>query len=109
MTVEMADSVSAAPVAPEQPESEVKTGRSRPGDWSALRALLTGGIVGAFFGTVFFGGYAAASVWICTAHLTCGHWVPITLVSGIGAAVFTILGAGAAYALNKMYQLFRVS
>jgi hypothetical protein len=90
------------------PETEIASGRSRPGDWSNLRALVTGGIVGAFLGAVFFGGYAATSVWICSSSLNCGHWAPIAIVAVSGAAVVTVLGAIAAFALNKAYKLFRV-
>lgn len=96
------------PAAPDAPEPETRTGRSRPGDWTNWRALITGGIIGALFGAVFSGGYAATSVWLCSTNLNCGHWAPIVIVFWIGVAIFTILGAVGAAVLNKMYKLFRV-
>ena len=77
--------------------------------WSRKRAILVGAIVGAFFGIVFFAGYGATSAWICSARRECGHWAPITIVSGAGAISFTLLGALSGYMLHKMYRLFKVA
>lgn len=77
-------------------------------EWSTRRATITGGIAGAFFGVVFFAGYAATSAWICSSSLDCGHWAPIAIVSGSGAAAFTVLGAAGGYLLRKVYRLFKV-
>ena len=67
-----ADSETESPVEP-------RANRFRAGDWSNTRALIVGGIFGALLGAVFFGGYAAASAWICSANLNCGHWAPIAI------------------------------
>ncbi len=77
--------------------------------WSRLRAVVTGLIVGAFFGSVFFAGYAGTSAWICSARLDCGHWAPIAIVSGIGAFSFMIGGGVGGYFLHKIYKLFKVA
>lgn len=96
-------------VVPGDEVTVIDTKRARPGDWSTRRALITGALVGAFFGAVFAGGYAATSAWICTAQLTCGHWAPIAIVWGGIALAITVFGAIAGYMLNKMYKLFRVA
>ena len=96
---------------PEIPDAfgpETNTRRSRPGDWTNLRALITGGIIGALFGAVFAGGYAATSVWLCSSSLNCGHWAPIVIIFWIIWAIIAVIGAIAAAVLNKMYKLFRV-
>ena len=77
--------------------------------WSRKRAILVGAIVGALFGIVFFAGYGATSAWICSARRECGHWAPITIVSGAGAISFTVIGAFVGYMLHKMYRLFKVA
>ncbi len=81
---------------------------NRP-EWSRRRALITGTIVGAFFGMIFFAGYAGASAWICSSRLDCGHWAPIAIVSGIGAFVTMLLGAAGALILHKIYGMFKVA
>lgn len=77
--------------------------------WSRRRAVLTGAAVGAFFGVIFFAAYAGTSAWICSARLDCGHWAPITIVSGSGAVAFTLLGGLFGYVLHKTYRLFKVA
>ncbi len=76
--------------------------------WSRRRAIVTGLFVGAFFGSVFFAGYAGTSAWICSARLDCGHWAPIAIVSGIGAFASTIAGGIGGLFLHKIYRLFKV-
>ena len=92
----------------EVPITHTSLSRGKLSDWSAKRALVVGTIAGAFFGIVFFAGYAATSVWICSARLECGHWAPITIVSVAGAVAFTVLGAIAGYLQRKIYRSFRV-
>lgn len=78
-------------------------------EWSLKRAIITGLVIGAFFGSVFFAGYAGTSAWICSARLDCGHWAPITIVSSVGAFSTMILGGIAGYALHRIYRLFKVT
>lgn len=96
------------PVIPDPFGPETRTRRTRPGDWTNRRALITGGIIGALFGAVFAGGYAATSVWLCSASLNCGHWAPIVIVFWIILTIIAVIGAIAVAVLNKMYKLFRV-
>ncbi len=77
--------------------------------WTRKRAVWTGVFVGAFFGVIFFAGYAATSAWICSARLDCGHWAPIAIVSSSGAAGMAVLGGFGGYVLHKMYRLFKVA
>lgn len=78
-------------------------------EWSRRRAIITGLFVGAFFGSVFFAGYAGTSAWICSARLDCGHWAPIAITAGAGAFVSTIAGGIGGYFLHKIYKLFKVA
>ncbi len=77
--------------------------------WSLRRAIVTGAIIGALFGSVFFAGYAGTSAWICSARLDCGHWAPITIVGATGAAVSTLAGGFAGFVMHKLYRVFKVA
>lgn len=77
--------------------------------WSRRRAIITGLFVGAFFGSVFFAGYAGTSAWICSARLDCGNWAPIAIVSSIGAFVSMLVGGVGGYLLHKIYSVFKVA
>ncbi len=78
-------------------------------EWSRKRAVISGAFVGAFFGVIFFAGYAGASAWICSSRLDCGHWAPIAIVSSIGAFSVMLLGAAGAFFLHRIYRLFKVA
>ncbi len=81
----------------------------RSGDWSRKRAVITGAIVGALFGMIFFAAYGATAAWICSSQFTCGHWAPIAITSGAGAVGFMFFGAIGAYVLHFLYKLFKLT
>ncbi len=90
-----------------EPES-VSVPIVRSPGWSMRRALLTGCIIGAILGSIFWGAYAGTSVWICSGLLTCGHWAPITLVAVIGLVVTIFFGAMVSAVILKVHRMSRV-
>ena len=73
------------------------------------KTLIIGAGAGGLLGALFFGGYTAASIWICASASCCSaNWLPFILVPAIGLPVSVLAGAVVAIAFRRFYELVRV-